>query len=893
MSSLLEKAILLHKKGSLKEAEEIYKDIYKKNTSSFEATHLLGALKIQLKDYNESINWISKALIINPESSPSYNNLGAAYLGLRKYDDALINFKKAIKIKPNYAEAYNSIGIIYTNLKKYDDALFNLRKAIEINPNYAEAYNSIGIIYTNKKEYAFAVDNYNQAIRLKPNYGEVYNNLGTAYIGLKKYDEALFFLEKNKKLKTENYNTYNYIGIAFKNLKKHDLAISNYNQAITLKPDYFEAYNNLGITYMELKDYTNALLKLKKSIEINPNYADAYNSIAVIQLYRKEYGDALISLKKAIKLKPDYAEAYNNLANAQKNLKMYELAINNYNQAITLIPNYAEAYNNLGITYIELKKHKEAFDILNEAIKFNKDYADIYNSIGVLCIKERKFEKAIENLNKSITLNPTYAEAYYNRSLAYAEIRKHNLAVLDVRKSIELDPENKYKRIIHLLGCKSEICDWKNYKKILSDIQDRILNENNIDFQTFTLLPHFDSLNLIKKQLEFNNNKILKEKNYNEINEDKKKIRIGYFSGDFKLHPVGIIISKIIEYQNKEDFEIFCFSSNPETKTNDPITNNIISLSKKYIDISTKEDEEIISIIKNLNIDIAVDLMGFTAHNKSDLFRKKIAPIQINFLGYPGTTGNYNDYIIADKNVIPEQSQKFYYEKIIYMPEFFLPNNNNIIEEHNSSREKFDLPKTGFIFASFNNTPKINPLIFNVWMRILKKVKNSILWLVIFNEHAKENLREEAQKRDVDPNRLIFSPILDFEKRLLRYKFCDLFLDTFPYNAHSTANECVWSKVPLLTLCGDSFQSRVSSSLLKNLGMEELITYNYEDYENQAIHIANSELTLTRIKNKLSEALKKTSIFDSKIYTKNLEKAYFEIYKNKKNHLKNNNIFIK
>jgi len=893
MSSLFEKAILLHKKGSLKEAEEIYKNIYKKNSSSYEATHLLGAINIQLKNFNEAIDWIKKALNLNPKSSASYNNLGAAYIGLKKYDHALINFKEAIKLKPDYAEAHNSIGIVYTNLKKYDEALFSLKRAIELKPDYAEAYSSIGTIYINLKEYKLAINNYEQVIKLNSKYPEIYNNLGVAYIGLKKYDEALFFLEKNKKLKSESYSTYNYTGIAFKHLKKYELAINNYNKAIELKPDYVEAYNNLGITYMELKDYANALLKLKKSIEINPNYAEAYNSIAVIELYSKQYEQAQINLEKAIKIKPDYAEAYNNLANAQKNLKKYELAINNYNKAIELKPDYVEAYNNLGITYIELKKYKEAFDILDQAIKLNKDYADIYNSIGVIYIKEREFEKAIENLNKSIILKSDYAEAYYNRSLAYAESKKHNLAVLDIKKSIELEPEKKYQRIVHLLGCKSEICDWKNYKTILSDIKNRIINENNIDSQIFTLLPHFDSLSLIKKQLEFNNNKIFEKINYENINKNKKKIHIGYFSGDFKLHPVGVIISKIIEYHNKRDFEIFCFSSNPEIKTNDPITNNIISFSEKFIDISKKEDQEVISIIKSLNIDIAVDLMGFTAHNKSDLLRKKIAPIQINFLGYPGTSGNYNDYIIADKNIIPEQSQNFYYEKIIYMPKFFLPNNNNLIEDNNFTREKFNLPAKGFVFASFNNTPKINPLIFNVWMRILKKVKNSVFWLVIFNENAKENLRTEAQKRDINPNRLIFSPLLDFDKRLLRYKFCDLFLDTFPYNAHSTANECLWSNVPLLTLCGESFQSRVASSLLKNLEMEELITYNYKNYEEQAIHIANSHSTLTRIKNKLSSALKNTSIFNSKIYTKNLEKAYFEIYKNKKDNLQNKNIFIK
>jgi len=299
------------------------------------------------------------------------------------------------------------------------------------------------------------------------------------------------------------------------------------------------------------------------------------------------------------------------------------------------------------------------------------------------------------------------------------------------------------------------------------------------------------------------------------------------------------------------------------------------------------------SDVKNCSLDIAIDLAGFTKYSKSYLFKKRIAPIQVNFLGYPGTTGKLNDYIIGDKYLIPEKSKKFYFEKIIYMPNFFLPNNNKeSLPDDKFEKKNLNIPENSFVFSCFNSCTKINPFIFNCWMRILKKVKNSVILFVEFNSYAKENLKKEALKRNINPNRLIFSPLIDFDKRLLRYKFCDLFLDTFPYTAHSTASECLWSGTPLLTLAGESFQSRVSFSLLKNLEMDELITYSIEEYEKKAIDIGSNKLLLKQIKDKLGQSIKKTSIFNMTNYVKNLEKGYLEIFKIKKEEKDPSDIYI-
>jgi len=846
MSSLLEQASFFHGTGKIKEAETIYKKIINESPNSFEANHALGAINLQLKNYKEAISWTERALNINSEHYAPYNNLGASYLALEEFDNAIKAFSKAIKLKPDYSQAYNSLGIVYKRLELYDNAIASYDKAIKLKPDYAEAYNSLGIVLIKKKEFVLSEINFNKAIKLKPNYAEPYSNLGILNLKLKKYSEAINYCK----------------------------------EAIKLKPDYAEAYSNLGAVYLDLKKFEESLNNYNEAIRLRPDYAGAYNDVAIVYKNLKKYEISVEYFNKAIKLKPDYAEAYNNLGVTYKDLEKYNEAINYCNEAIKLKPNYAEAYNNLGVINLSLRKYEKSLDFFNRSIKLKPDYAEGYNNLGAVYLDLKKYEESLNSYNEAIKLKPDYAEAYYNRSVLYAETKRHDLAIPDIYKAIKLEPENSA-RFGHLLGCKNEICEWYDLKTIISFITKKILEENSKDFPSLPLLNHIDSLGIIKKLLDSDNNK--QRSSLLIKNSKNKKISIGYFSGDFKEHPVGLIVSKLFNFHNKNEFEIFGFSTNPKHNPEDKTTKDILNSFDRFYDISEKSDEEIMADAKNCNLHIEIDLIGHTAYGRPSLFRKRIAPIQINFLGYPGTTGMYNDYIIGDKYLIPEESKKFYFEKIIYMPEYFLPNNNKeSIPDERFDKNSLNIPEGSFVFGCFNNCPKINPIIFNCWMRILKKVKNSVILLVEFNPYAKENLKKEALKRNIDPSRLIFSPIIDFDKRLLRYKFCDLFLDTFPYTAHSTANECLWSETPLLTLAGESFQSRVSFSLLKNLEMEELIAYNIEEYEKKALDIASNKLQLKQIKDKLVQSLKKTSVFNMSTYVKNLEKGYLEIYEKKK-----------
>ena len=307
-----------------------------------------------------------------------------------------------------------------------------------------------------------------------------------------------------------------------------------------------------------------------------------------------------------------------------------------------------------------------------------------------------------------------------------------------------------------------------------------------------------------------------------------------------------------------------------------------------FFDINNKSTEEVVKLSKDLQIDIAINLTGLTANHRTDIFMQRVAPIQINYLGYPGTMGaDFIDYIIADKIIIPNNLKKNYSEKVLYLPNCYQPNAKNLFNNNRKLKKKFHrsdfgLPKKSVVFCSFNNNYKITPLIFNAWINILKKVKGSVLWIYAYNEPAHQKLKSEAKKRGIDTKRIIFAKKISIiEDHLERTKLADISLDTFPYNGHTTASDSVRVGLPIITMMGNSFASRVAASILSSIGMLELITKNINEYENLAIELGNNKYKLAKIKQALNKKANESFLFNSIKFTKNLENIYIELVKKK------------
>ena len=630
---------------------------------------------------------------------------------------------------------------------------------------------------------------------------------------------------------------------------------------------------------------------------MNPNSAEFYNNISVVYINLDQLEKAKSNLEQAIKLKPNYGVAYATLGHLYLKKNKHDIAKKYFEKGINLKSDSGMNYLSMGTYYENMQEYEKA-EIFYRKANFLKEHKSKI-ILGNLLANTGRHKEADEIYENIINHNQQNAEIYFNKAINFFSSGKIDLAIKNLKFSKKIDPNlynKKQERLYSILYFKNMICDWDDYEKnideLIKNLELNYINEAN----PYVFLTFSDSLELVYKIVKRKSeiHKVNDKRIYINIKKIKaKKINIGYYSSDFKDHPVGNIFSELIKAHDKEKFEISGFNLY-NNLNRDKVTDKIIKSLDKYIDLEKKDYKNLINNSKKEKIDIAVDLVGFTAFGNQKAFLERLAPIQINFLGYPGTIGPSHDYIIADKNTIPYKSKKFYFEKIIYLPKFFLPTFTKFNINDNLNHNFFELKKNiKTVFCNFSSFHKISPIIFEAWMKILKNSENSILWLLNADEIIQNNLKKEAQKKNININRIIFSKRLNFNEHTTKYKFCDLYLDTFPYNSHSTATSCIFSGVPLLTIEGEGFQSRVASSLLKNLGLNELICSNQLEYIEKAINLANSPTELKKIKEKLRKSLALNyKIFDMKNYVKNLEEAYLKIYEISSNNLKTTDISI-
>ena len=597
----------------------------------------------------------------------------------------------------------------------------------------------------------------------------------------------------------------------------------------------------IGTTYVQQKNYQKGKKYLNISIKINNNFAESYNSRGVIFAEEGEYQNAINDYDKALSLKQNYFDANLNKAVALRNISEFNESIKHFEICIKLKPNDSKIYNNLGNLCKNLKKYNNAKKYYTESIRLNKNNAEAYNNRGeLLQLHFDEFEKAIQDFDNASKIN---------KDLDYIKGKK--------------------------LHAKMSLNDWSSFNEELKIIKDEIKNKKKTiyPFAHMSLIDDPGQQKIITELYLENNHSIpLKQ----IIKSTNNKIIIGYFSAEFHNHAVMHLMLDVFKNHNKSEFKIYGFSIGP---TKDEWTEKVKGYFDEFIDVSHMSDAEIKSLSKKLKLDIAINLTGHTFNARNSIFFNQIAPIQVNYLGYPGTMGSkFYDYIIADKIVIPEENRKYFSEEVIYLPNCYQANQEKIeISNKNLNKKDFGLPEDKFIFGCFNNSYKITPLIFESWMDILKKCESSVLWLLQDKELGRKNLLKEAEIQGVNKERIIFAEKVPVKEHLKRLELIDLFLDTFPYNAHTTASEAIRAGVPILTLKGKSFPSRVASSILTNVGLENLIVSNLKDYETKAISLAKNYEEIESLKNHLAQEKNSSKLFDSKVFTKDLEKIYKKI----------------
>jgi predicted O-linked N-acetylglucosamine transferase (SPINDLY family) len=735
---------------------------------------------------------------------------------------------------------------------------------------------------------------YGEVLQKQPNHFDALQLLGVIALQTRRLERAVELIQKAIGVNAKVAAAHSNLGFALKELKRPGDALVSYDKAIALKPDLAEAHYNRGGALQELNRSADALESYDKAIALKANYAQAYNNRGNTLMDLKRSADALASYDKAIALRSNFAEAYNNRGNALRALKRPADALASYDKAIALKPDYAHAYNNRGNTLTDLNRELDALASYDSAIALKPDFAEAHNNRGGALQYLNRSAEALASYDTAIALKPDFAEAYSNRGRALRALKRPADALASYDKAIALKPDLAEAEGPRLLT-KTHLCDWSNFDAECRHLILSVRNENVVT-QPFTFLNISSSPS---DQLQFA--KLWITHKYPPFERpiwqgdrfDHDRVRVSYLSANFHEHPVSLLAVGMFEYHDKSRFDVTAISLGPDN--NSEMRQRLKASFERFINANRYSDEQIANLIRSMEVDILVDLMGFTEGGRTSICARRPAPIQVNYLGYPGTMGaQYIDYIIADHTVISENQHAFYSEKVVSLPNSYQPNDR---QRQNAdkmfTRAEMGLPLEGFVFCCFNNNYKILPDIFDVWIRILKQVVGSVLWLSRSNATASTNLRNEAVARGVSAERLIFArrmPLLS--EHLARYKCADLFIDTLPYNAHTTASDALWAGLPVVTCLGETFAGRVAASLLKAVNLPGLITTTLEDYERLAIELATNPEKLARIRRMLSENRLTTPLFNTKMYTKHIEAAYNEMYERHQSGLAPDRIII-
>jgi len=666
-----------------------------------------------------------------------------------------------------------------------------------------------------------------------------------------------------------------------------------YRQVLQLQPQHSEALHLLGVIAAQFNNPGEAVDFIRKALALNPRNAAAHANCGNALKDLGQYQAAIRSYDQAVAIKPDYAKTYFNRGLVLHELKHYRTAVESYDKAIAIRPDIAESYTNRGLALCGLHRYPEAIESYDKAIALKADSAEPHFNRGLALCGLHRYQEAIESYDKAIALKADSVEAHFNRGIALARLQQLQAAVESYDRAFNINPGAEYLCGMRL-HTKMKICDWSHAEAQIAELAQKVRLGERVT-GGFGFLALNDSLPLQRKVAElWANHKYPAKLELGSIpkHPKRKKIRLAYFSMDFRNHATSVLAVRLFESHDRNRFEIHAFSFGPDTK--DEMRTRLEKVFDRFIDVQYKSDKEVAELARRMEIDIAIDLAGFTADSRTSIFAYRAAPIQVNYLGYPGTMGaDYIDYLIADRQLIPEEARQHYAEKIAYLPNSYQVNDRQRqIADKVFTRQELGLPEQGFVFCCFNNNYKITPATFDGWMRVLKQVEGSVLWLLEDNPSAASNLRKEAQQRGVDPQRLVFAKRMPLPEHLARHRAADLFIDTLPCNAHTTASDALWAGLPVLTCTGEAFASRVAASLLSAIDLPELITTMQQDYEALAIELATNPDRLKAIRQKLQDNRLTTPLFDTELFTKHIEDAYTQMFERYQADLPPEHIFV-
>ncbi len=773
------------------------------------------------------------------------------YLGLLRLQqgrmaEACDCLDDAVKILPDNLPALMNYGMALRANAQPDEAVAIFDRALAIEPNMPEALYNRGVALGDLQRFETAVESYDRALVLQPEMTAAMVNRASALAAMQRYDDAIKGYDRVLAMQPSNALALAWRGQVRRSMGHPEQALADYDRALALDPTLDDVQYSRGVALMDLKRAFDALA--------------AFNAIM-----------------------PSYhgnAEMLNNRGVALWNLKRPAEALESFERALAIEPAFAEAWGNRGLALRDLSRYPDALASFDSVLRLEPRNAVAWNSRGNVLRDMKDFETAVENYSKAIELRPNYADAIINRGYALWALKRFEAGTEDVEHGLQFEPDYPYGRG-ELFHVRMYSADWHEFAARKAELE-RLVRAGKqtvqpFNFQAIAETPA-DSQACSRIWAQ---NRYPEQPSAPHDPEIRKgrKIRIGYLSGEFRQQATAILMAGLYEKHDRDQFEIVALDCGENDQTE--MRRRLERAFDRWINIAALSDDDAAQLIRANEIDILVSLNGYFGAARMGIFAHRPAPLQINYLGFPATLGaSYIDYIVADEIVIPQSDQAFYDEKVVYLPGSYQANDDEGRPMAPApSRAEAGLPETGIVFCNFNNAYKLTPETFDSWMRILAGVENSVLWLLESAAPYPENLRKEAQKRGIAPERIIFAPDLPTDQHYGRIKLADLFLDGLPYNAHTTASDALWAGIPLITCRGTVFPGRVAASLLSAAGLSELITENRADFEALAIKLANDPQALAKLRGKVAKA-RASALFDTAATTRHIESAYRTMWEN-------------
>ena len=917
VEALCNRAAQFYQAGKFTEAERVCSEIIALHAGNFTACYILGLTCYRRGENAKALDFLERALKVHPDRAEVLTMRGLVLQSCCRLDEALASFDKAIRIKPDLVEAHNNRGNTLCDKGRYAEALKSYDDASSLQPRFAPTFYNRGVALQALKRLDEALQSYDKALEIDASYAQALSNRGTVLREMKRMDQALASFDRGLTLNPQDYAGWFNRGTILRDLKRLPEAVESFDMALTLKPDFVEALNSRGVVLQHLDRLEAALADFAKALAIMPDYFDARLNYVNVLRDMKRLGEALSILEGMVATNPDSSEAWNNLGSVLQRMKRCDKALESFDRALALKsenleallnrgvalqglnqheealaafdsvlaskPDFAEALHYRGNTLWELRGPLAALECYDQALKARRDYPEALNSRGLALAVLKRPEEAIASYGRALSFRPDFAEAMCNRgNLRWQHERDYEGAVCDLEGVLAADPGYDYAHgdLLHL---RMHACAWGAFERDLSIINDGVRSGKKM-VRPFVYQAVSQSPAALHACSRIYSNDLFPSPTFHHSTTRRRthrKVRIGYMSGEFRAQATAYLAAGLYELHDREEFDIVAIDTGYGDGS--PMRKRLEAAFSKMVTVSLDSDKIAAEKIAAEEIDILVNLNGYFGDGRMGICAHRPAPIQVNYLGFPATLGaDYIDYIIADRIVIPENEREFYDEKIVYLPHTYQANDSRrAVPEATASRAEHGLPDDAFVFCNFNQSYKLTPSMFSVWVKLLKQVEGSVLWVLESNKWQSLNLRGEIARQGIAADRIIFAPLISPAMHLARLGLADLFLDSLPYNAHTTASDALWAGLPLLTCVGSAFPGRVAASVLEAAGMPELITRNLEEYEALALTLARDKDLLLSLRRRLQQTRETSALFNTNAYRLHMECAYrtmWELY---------------